>query len=341
MGFSVGIDDQSSRIIELVTVDPSQVLGQLYPAFLLFLIGEPDADELQWLLDNAKALDSVTGTDVAFAVFAREFTVKLWTSEPSSRSKPARVGKITVDAELKKTKVVPLIKHGRFGRVMDGDELTAITYGTDIVARELGLLDKLPCMVIIDAVPKETLCVICLDKELTGSLIHLMRKSIAIFTSDGSAQKVRGFAERIIYLQRSIADSGRTSYRGKKRVERLTIQIEKLRAGIARGRPKDSPELQAILLERETERQSEMDRLERQSAERDQEIERITAELDKLLKEYWTHEDLLFSEIFKEQVKSFGLHTKVASGKATALSFLGSVFKPESLIKIWEAVHHH
>jgi hypothetical protein len=59
MGFHVGLDDDSSKLVQLVSTDPSKVLGQLYAAYMLFLVGETDQAELKWLLDNAKALDSL------------------------------------------------------------------------------------------------------------------------------------------------------------------------------------------------------------------------------------------------------------------------------------------
>ena len=65
MGFHVRLDDDSKKIVDLVSTDPSKVLGKLYAAYMLFLVAEPDQAELKWLLDNAKALDSLTGDDIA------------------------------------------------------------------------------------------------------------------------------------------------------------------------------------------------------------------------------------------------------------------------------------
>src|SRR5437870_5489894 len=127
MGFHVSVDDESERLIQLVRSDPSKVFGRLYSAYLLFLIGAPDEAELRWLLENAKALDSLTGQHLAYAVFAKQFKIKLRTHAMASDRPPRNVGQVRTKSAIESKSVTRLVKAGEFGMVVDGDEVTAIT----------------------------------------------------------------------------------------------------------------------------------------------------------------------------------------------------------------------
>lgn len=337
MGFHVGLDDDSSKLVQLVSTDPSKVLGQLYAAYMLFLVGETDQAELKWLLDNAKALDSLTGDDLAYAVFAQRFTVKIKTGEfnvaPARR--PRNVGKASVADINTPRGVRRLIKDGAFGMVVDGDELTAITYGTDRVARELGIIDKLPCLVVIDAVPAEDLCVIQLDEQLTGSLMKLLRQSIAQFSVDDGSKKVTAWAGKIIRLQDLIAVENAREEELRKELDAKTFRIKKLKEALIDGSAEEIPPVGKALeklLERQKALQSE---LERFPEVRDERLGEIDRDLGALLIEYQRHSHLHFSTILKKQVRALGLQSKIAASKATAMGYIGSFLKPDILLKVW------
>src|SRR4051794_2560581 len=98
MGFRIELDKKSDELVRLVQSDPSRVFGRLYSAYMLFLIGEPDQNELKWLLDHAKSLDSLTGDHIAYAVFAKQFQIRLRTYRPdeTSRRSPMVLGELNL-----------------------------------------------------------------------------------------------------------------------------------------------------------------------------------------------------------------------------------------------------
>jgi hypothetical protein len=338
VGFHVRLDDDSKKIVDLVSTDPSKVLGKLYAAYMLFLVAEPDQAELKWLLDNAKALDSLTGDDIAYAVFAERFKVRLETGEHRPRP-PKNVGEASVADITSPFGVTRLVKNGAFGMVVDGDEVTAITYGTDRVARELGIIDKLPCMVVIDAVPSEELCVIQLDEQITGSLMQLLRKSIAQFSADEGSKKVKALARDIIRLQDRISAEDATGAKIHKSIEEKTSKIEKLEKAMARGGAQANLRVQQTLQKSTSDRQVLQDQLEEFAKKRDERLGAIDQDLEELLIQYQRDADLHFSTIFKKQVKALGLNSKLAAGKASTLGYLGSFLKPDVLLKVWGFIH--
>jgi hypothetical protein len=340
MGFHVRLDDESQRLVEFVSTDPSKLLGKVYAAYILFLIGVPDEVELKWLLDHAKALDSLTGADIAYAVFAERFNVKLKTDEfnLAPDRPPANVGQASVENINTPRGVRRLVKDGTFGMVVDGDELTAITYGTDRVARELGILDKLPCMVVIDAVPRKDLCVISLDEDITKKLIPLLRKSIAKFSSEKGDKTIRGYAEQIIGMQDLIAQENRRSEELQQGIRAATYKIDSLLAAMKSGAAVDSPHLQSVLHKRVNDRQALCEALERFPEDRTKRISEIDSELESLLREYWRHPDLLFSVIIEKHVRSLGLQSKLSAAKTQTLGYIGALLKPEILLKIWGGI---
>jgi len=339
VGFHVRLDDESNQLIRLVQSDPSKAFGRLYSAYMLFLIGERDESELKWLLDNAKALDSLTGRHIAYAVFAKQFKVKLRTHSSESDRAPRTVGQIGLGEIQASQNVTRLVKDGSFGMVVDGDEITAITYGTDMVARELGLLQKLPCLVIVDAIPAKRLCVITLDEGVTSSLMGLLRKAIAEFQASGGDTTIRDDAEHLLEIQKSISSENNRGDSLRGELKRAKETIDKLKAKLEGGASTASVSyLEQILQKRQSDIQgyiAELEKLPQTSPER---LAALDAELRDAAREHRRHEDLLFSRVFERHVRALGLQTRMDAAKANTLGYIGNVLKPEFLIKVWGIV---
>ena len=339
MGFRVSLDEKSEELIRLIKSDPSKVFGSLYSAYMLFLIGEHDESELKWLLDNAKTLDSLTGNHVAYAVFAKQFKVKLHTHSAERERSPRTVGQIKLADIEDSRNISRLIKDGRFGMVVDGDELTAITYGTDLVASELGLVGRLPCVVIIDAIPAKNLCVIGLDKDVTSSLVAILRKAISEFQTSAGDTTIRHDAERLIGLQNLISSENTKDADLHAKIKSATETIEKFKAKIRKGSSSGyASHLEQILPKHESELQQltvELDELPRTSPER---LALLDIELHNAIVEHHRNRDLLFSKIFERHIKAKGLQKNLGIAKTSTLGYVGNLIKPETLLKIWELV---
>jgi hypothetical protein len=124
-------------------------------------------------------LDSLTGETVAFAVFVKRFSMTVADVQARgrrlSRTTRKRVEFDTKDLEWS---ISGLVKKGKLGWVAKGDELVALTYATDEVATELGVLSSLPCVVAFDGIPSGQFEVVQLTKDLIISLTGVLRASI-------------------------------------------------------------------------------------------------------------------------------------------------------------------
>jgi hypothetical protein len=177
MGYMVAVDDDAATLLGHLKSAPDEIFGRPYAGYMLFLVGAADVEALDWLRGNAVSLDSLTGDHVAFAIFARRFDIKIRTN--GSKSKRNRhLGEVPLDKVHSRDAVSRLVKSGRLGWVEDGDWLTAMTYGVDDIARSLGVLDSLPCLVLIDAIPEGQISVVPLDQANFSRLFAVMRKVI-------------------------------------------------------------------------------------------------------------------------------------------------------------------
>ncbi len=204
MGFYVNIDSDKARILRNLRLSPTEVFGKPYGGYLLFLVGSADEDTLTWFSKNATILDSLTGEHIAFGIFARSLKLKLRVPDDSERktSERARVIDVPLHEIRNARSITDLVKSGRCGWVMDGDEINAITYGTDEVARAFGVMGELPCMLVMDAVPKKNFEVFHLDSKTTPALIGMLRRSIQNLIEKPNYDTYMTTIRRVVQLQR-------------------------------------------------------------------------------------------------------------------------------------------
>lgn len=88
--------------------------------------------------------------------------------------------------------------------IVDGDELTAITYAVDDIARQLGVIEELPCIVILDAIPRMTVEVFHLSDEIFQVLIPLLRQTLGRFQNMKGYDEIDNALKTFINLQTQI-----------------------------------------------------------------------------------------------------------------------------------------
>lgn len=201
MGFWIDVDAGDKRLLQKLRSNPSEVFGQPYYGYLLFLAGAADHEIVTWISENLGALDSLTGDDIAFAIFAQRFPITLRTNYGEDRASRSSIGTVSLDEVRDSYSISKLCRSGRFGFVADGDVLTAITYAVDDIARGFGVLGDLPCMIVLDGIPDEKFDVLPLDATATEKLIPLLRKAIHTF---GRAPSFPRYAESIQQIVRKI-----------------------------------------------------------------------------------------------------------------------------------------
>jgi hypothetical protein len=224
MGFRVEIDQDTSMLIHVLRSKPEDIFGKPYAGYLFFLAGNYDKEILTWFTKNLLALDSLTGESVAFAIFAHSFRFKFRVSgmNPSITD---RVLPMTHNVSLSDLKasssVTKLVKSRKWksGVVIDGDEINAITYAVDDIARGFGVLDELPCILVLDAIPKREFQVIRLDGMDTNLLFPLLRRTCQRLLNEPKYNVFMSDISRVVQLQKKI-DSV------QEKIDRIGIECE-------------------------------------------------------------------------------------------------------------------
>jgi hypothetical protein len=227
MGFRVGIDGNADFLLRQLKSSPAQVFDRPYKGYLLFLAGVADQETCEWLAENALALDSLTGEDLAFAIFARKFHIKLHTSRSNLARPPRYVGEISSDEiALGSIDVQRLVKSGRCGWVMDGDEVAAVTYAVDEIAKGFGILGELPCVVVLDAIPYERINFVRLSEQVRKCFVELLRRSLANFSAMPGYSQLEISVQQILDLHREIdkAKAVRPALEGELRSARESLK---------------------------------------------------------------------------------------------------------------------
>ncbi len=203
MGFRVEVDEDSQALLDRIRTHPGMVFDRPYKGYLLFLAGAADKSAVEWIASNSLALDSLTGEDVAFAVFVRRFKMKLITGH-RTWTKKRFLGEIPIEGDLKIHRISELIKSGQWGWVADGDEIAAVTYAVDRIARGLNILDKLPCVVVLDAVPSNRINVIPLSEATRASFIELLRRALSKLLRMKGCELIESSVQRLTNLHGAI-----------------------------------------------------------------------------------------------------------------------------------------
>lgn len=348
MGYHVRIDESSQILLNALTTEPSKVFGKLYSAYLLLLVTQHDKEQLDWIVANSPGLDSLTGRHLAFAVFAKSFPVKIRTDATPSLVQTLLAGVVhpkgpaEIPAELlrRPEQVVRLVENGQFGVVLDGDELTAMTYGSDLVARELGLLGKLPCLVVIDGVPAQSPLVVPLTKKLLPELFPRLRGAMARFYEVDGHTAVRRDAELVIDIQKRIAAERVRDATLRTRITQEQEKLVKLRARAAAPPTTPDPNFfRDLVASREValvELEQDLAAFPRTHAEREASL---NEELATLIASHRARATKTFSHCLASELRSAGFQDGLSVAKTQSMSFLSSIFKPETLLKLWALVH--
>jgi hypothetical protein len=203
MGFYVSIDKDKMDVLRMLQKRPDEVFGKPYGGYILFLAGGADQEILLWISKNISILDSLTGDDIAFGIFAQNFRCRLNMDRYSMQknSTDGRIIDVPLEELLSARSITSIFKTGKYGWIVDGDEINAITYGTDEAARMFGVMAELPCMIIMDGVPKDSFEVFRLDTYSITFLITALRRSIQLLRSAENYPYYRQTMNEILKLQ--------------------------------------------------------------------------------------------------------------------------------------------
>lgn len=178
MGYSISVDTDSVSFIRKLRHEPGEIFGRRYSGYILFLIGSGDLEIFEWLQKNIWNLDSLTGEEVAYCVFSQPYRIR-FSEEHKNEKKGNEDIKTLLLKDLRDKRVSYYV---RDIDIINEEEAIAITYGTDIVARIFDVTDQLPCIIVLDAVPKRDFLVIPLKKNNLQNLLPTFREAVRGFT---------------------------------------------------------------------------------------------------------------------------------------------------------------
>ncbi len=194
----------ANPVVRLLKEGRSGIFDRPYAGYLVFLFGSADEDIATWFARNLVALDSLTGSSLAGLVFAERVKIRVQVGTtrdqlalPDLREKEIKIERIS------RVEVERLVS--RRGEVLyrPEEELTAITYGGDDTARDLGLQADMPCIAILDALPTEDIGVLRLRDYEPKEIIHLLRELAAKFSEQ---EKFRPFFDLIASIHSCCED---------------------------------------------------------------------------------------------------------------------------------------
>lgn len=180
MGFLVEISCKTPDLIERLCRNPTAVFDKPFAGVLVFLFSQVDEDVWEWFGRHLDSLNALTGEDVAFAVFARRWTVSFKVSGQRPCRRPRWLG--VIDDVEDGFNVERLVKSGSLGWVVDGDTVSAINQAAYEIARELRVTERLPCVIALDGIPDPRVPFVCIpvpQQNLTrADLFKAIRRAV-------------------------------------------------------------------------------------------------------------------------------------------------------------------
>lgn len=192
MGFHLKCS--GADLLKHLNKDAYKFLDAPYGLYIVALASYIDDDVLEWIIKYEMALDSITGHFAAFLLFYNEASLN---TTPYFKDKYPHYDRnlkeeIPVDGgTLRKGENVldDFINHRsaeRYYPEMMTDKkflIRSMTYESDKVARELGILDKLPCLLFIEDPKSSEYHLLPLDKP-DFDTIHEIRQLLGQFFNE-------------------------------------------------------------------------------------------------------------------------------------------------------------
>ena len=189
MGYQLSLNAQ--KVVERLSRNPGELFTRPFAGYMFFLFDYLGANDLRvrdWLVRHADALDAMTGESVGFAVFTASLDFgeakgtfpdynKDHRSDPLPESDPSQAGvegqptSRRLDDRMIEELNHPTAQKGINSAIYD-------------LAKSLGVLGKMPCLVVMDGLPcsaNQHWKAFPLDEQILERLHDTMRKAVAGF----------------------------------------------------------------------------------------------------------------------------------------------------------------
>jgi hypothetical protein len=192
MGFHISCS--GVELLNGLRKDASNFLREPYSLYFIALATGVDDEVLKWLHEHEMQLDSLSGPCAAFLLFYNE--ARLMTKRPPIHPGyqwplPENTSKELIELDINSAvlnggyaEVVNVLRKYDSSVSTDKDILLrSMTYESDTIARELGIIDKLPCLVVFDDPSTDIFYVLPLI-HTENDIMQDLRLLISMFMAD-------------------------------------------------------------------------------------------------------------------------------------------------------------
>lgn len=155
--FEVSIVTSADPAIRLLCADSHELFKQPFAGYALLFFGAADEGVANWFARSLVSIDSLTGEDVACFIFAKKARVRASvtrykTARPAGGARMDNAGAYELGSIQRSFSHRPLVDSATSLWRPSEEDIAVTTYEVDHIAGELGVTDRLPCMVFFDAV---------------------------------------------------------------------------------------------------------------------------------------------------------------------------------------------
>lgn len=133
--------------------DADRFMEGPYALYIIALATIIDDAALDWLMKYEMAFDSMTGPFAAFFLFYNEALLETQPYPRWAEQHPRSIAEIQIDGRTLRRRDVDVDDLLRFNPAFRPSRdvfIRSMTYESDAIARELGILDQLPCLLFLD-----------------------------------------------------------------------------------------------------------------------------------------------------------------------------------------------
>jgi hypothetical protein len=194
MGFHVQCT--GSDLLHALSADPVRTLNEPYAFYIIALCTSLDPEMLNQLSEQRTVLDSMSGPFAAIMLFYNEAILDIDTTgrnhsmldfkEP--KGSPIRISSWSLRGGSRA--IDALLRHQAGAFYAQDVHAVSMTYESDSIARELGLGDELPCLLILPFDTHKSSVIVPIDTA-AGGAAGFLRQLLWAFSRDPESQEFR------------------------------------------------------------------------------------------------------------------------------------------------------